>query len=1150
MPSLADAVEVRGRFARSANLERDAGRSEPLDGYLVTPRALDVIGRITDAALAGTAGGAWSLTGPYGSGKSSLGLLLHAAFGPAGPAREMALDRIAEASPEAAANLLAAHRHRGTERDGFQRGLVTADREPIAAALARCLASAAERERERGKTEVSRATATRFEGTRSRPTSAGAVVETARRLAAERPLLLVVDEFGKALEAVRDGGDADPYVLQQLAEAGQGTGLPIFLLTLQHLAFEDTLTGADAARRREWAKVQGRFEDVAYVETPAATRAMIASVFVHRDGAFESRSRRWAGREVRKLAALGIAVSDRETLAACYPLHPLAALVLPALTSRYGQHERTLFSFLAGPDPSGAAKFLERTAPPAARTPLPSLGLDAVYDYFVGGGAASAAALSQSSRWTEVATRLRDVHGLTRRQARLAKSIALLNLVSTGGTLRASREVLLLAEPRGEPDLAALEARGVITWRDFAGEYRIWQGAETDVRRLLETCRARLAPQALADLLATASPPPPAVAARHSAKNELLRVFAYRFAGSGDPPRRPDAFAPHDGEILLFVGPPESAPQTAVPEDGKPVVLALPNNVDELDRAAREAAAVRMALDEPAIAGDPVARGEFHERLVHARAAFDHTLAAAFRGDACRFFLLGPGGREELRGGRGSAALSRAADRAYPDTPVLRNEMLQRTDLTSQAAKARRELLDAMIERSAEKDLGLAGYGPEVAMYRAALLKTGLHRRAAGGGWEFQRPGRQGRLRPAWDVVAGDFFAEARFRRVNLRALTEALLLPPVGMKPGAAPVFLTAVLLAHRDEIALYEHGTFKPALTSELCERLVKNPAHFEIKHFAAAAGARAELIAALAGELGIRPQDPERQAGSLVAVLRRLVSAARRWERFTRRTERLGDDARAVRDALFTAVEPDVFLFETLPAALGLPPAEAGAKAYPEARRLAQRVAGAMAEVEGHREHLLTRLCDLLLEESGATAREAVVRQAAALGDGVLDPEVRAFVLTLANDAAESDQDWANAVATVVAKKAPAEWADADFDRFRHELKHRMAAFRRLVALHADARFHLAAGGPFSALQVTFTRPDGAEHLGVVTVRDAERSEASRALDAALDALAEVAGSKRRGTEALLAVLGERLIGAEAELAATDGAAIFPERKAAHG
>ena len=91
----------------------------------------------------------------------------------------------------------------------------------------------------------------------------------ARCLAEDAPLLLVIDEFGKNLEAIRDGGDADPYLLQQLAEAGQGSGLPIFLLTLQHLSFEEHLSGADAAQRREWAKVQGRFEDIAFVSQPA-----------------------------------------------------------------------------------------------------------------------------------------------------------------------------------------------------------------------------------------------------------------------------------------------------------------------------------------------------------------------------------------------------------------------------------------------------------------------------------------------------------------------------------------------------------------------------------------------------------------------------------------------------------------------------------------------------------------------------------------------------------------------------------------------------------------------------------------------------------------------------------------------------------------
>ena len=37
MAVLADHISVLDRFARSANLERDAGRPEPLDGYIVTP---------------------------------------------------------------------------------------------------------------------------------------------------------------------------------------------------------------------------------------------------------------------------------------------------------------------------------------------------------------------------------------------------------------------------------------------------------------------------------------------------------------------------------------------------------------------------------------------------------------------------------------------------------------------------------------------------------------------------------------------------------------------------------------------------------------------------------------------------------------------------------------------------------------------------------------------------------------------------------------------------------------------------------------------------------------------------------------------------------------------------------------------------------
>ncbi len=146
MPALGDSIEVGSRFARSANLERDLARPEPLDGYVLTGRGLDVVERIAAAAASGSAGGAWSLTGPYGSGKSSLALLLDAAFGGRSRLRRTALQLVDDASPAAADLIRRAHRRHGTLNRGFTRALATAAREPLAHTVARALNSAVLRE--------------------------------------------------------------------------------------------------------------------------------------------------------------------------------------------------------------------------------------------------------------------------------------------------------------------------------------------------------------------------------------------------------------------------------------------------------------------------------------------------------------------------------------------------------------------------------------------------------------------------------------------------------------------------------------------------------------------------------------------------------------------------------------------------------------------------------------------------------------------------------------------------------------------------------------------------------------------------------------------------------------------------------------------
>ena len=1154
MSTLMDRISVRARFARSANLERDLARREPLDGYVVTARALDVVERIAETAATGTAGGAWSLTGPYGSGKSSLALLVDAAFGGDSDTRRVALNLIDDASPEVEALIRGAHRRYGTETCGFHRGLVTAGREPLNRTVLWALYSAVLRSYgEIPSRKAFRASAAlkrelkdvESDDPKRTGPSPSALVDIARCLAEDVPLLLVIDEFGKNLEAIRDGGDADPYLLQQLAEAGQGSGLPIFVLTLQHLSFEDHLTGASSNQRREWAKVQGRFEDIAFVESASQSRALIGTVFDVHDDELRARIRRWANTQAKAMRQLGIAdLADPLTVASCYPLHPLAALVLPELCNRHGQHERTLFSFLAGHHAASASSFLAKTDLPTTG-PLPTMGLDTVYDYFVGSSALQIDKTGASGRWTEIATRLRDTHGLTPEQSLLAKAIALLNLVSTTGTLRASRTILALTGT--DNTLDELERAGVVTYRDFADEYRIWEGTDVDINLLLDTARQRVAKQPLIEIINKVDQPQPVVAARHSAEHDVLRVFSRRYAEASEQVEPCGAFSRYDGELLLVVSSGHEAPALDRPwAEAKPIVAAIPADLTTLDASAREIASVQIALEDPSVTDDWVAQRELGERLAQTRVGLDRALTDTFSSNSCRWVLLGPRGRE-LQGGRGSAALSEAADIAYSLTPRVRNEMLNRTELTSQGAKARGLLLTAMIEHGADADLGMDGYGPEVAMYRAFLKRTGLHGPdKRNDSMAFQKPADES-LQPAWGTLQEEF-KRSTSQRINLSEVYAALLLPPFGMKEGAIPVLVTAALIACSDEVAIYEHGTFKPLLTAELSERLVRNPGHFDIKHFANTTGARRQVIDALASQLELRPSFRKHRVANVLTVVGHLVSRISRLDNYTRHTHNLSPSTVRAREVLMEAVEPDNLLFASLPEALGFPPVSADLQEYVLAEAYAAGVVEALDELSNCFGRLLNEQLERLLETSAETSRMAVMGQAASLDGEVLDPEVRAFILSLANDTVESDTDWVKAVATVVAKKAPAEWSDDDLLRFWRDLHEKFAAFHRLLALHHDRRAH--GGEPFDAYRVTVTRSDGVEQPLLVEIDDELRPDAERALDATLKKFTEIAGSQRRAQHTLLALLGERLLPTSSSHSEDSNTSIILDTEAGYG
>ena len=184
-------------------------------------------------------------------------------------------------------------------------------------------------------------------------------------------------------------------------------------------------------------------------------------------------------------------------------------------------------------------------------------------------------------------------------------------------------------------------------------------------------------------------------------------------------------------------------------------------------------------------------------------------------------------------------------DRVYAQGPRIRNELVNRNRLSSQAAAARNKLFRHMLEgeqpagtRHPEVPAGARGLplrSPGRKSPRRDARRLGV--RAAR---RLRSPQPRARLEAAWTLLmAATEDAPAAFN-----ALADALAEPPIGMRRGIFPIMFLHYYVLHRYEIACYDEGVYTPTLTYEHLERLVRRPDLFAFQRFRIK-GVRADLF-----------------------------------------------------------------------------------------------------------------------------------------------------------------------------------------------------------------------------------------------------------------------------------------------------------------
>jgi hypothetical protein len=940
--ALSQWITVDRSVARSVNLERDAADRRLLERFQVTPTACDTLRRLADA-LEGESVNAWSLTGPYGTGKSAFCNFLIALSCGDHATRALCHDKLQKVDGKLSARMKVFVSPDSQQSPAIGVRAVSLY-ESLNSTLARGLASTlnampnhpTDNRWKQLRERVHVLSGKEWPATRDVVDVFGTLAEPTGRW-----IFLVVDELGKNLEfQAHDPERGDIFALQALAESKS-----VFLWVCLHQAFSSYSGALSRVQREEWQKIQGRFEDRPYIEPPTRSFALIRDALSIEppDTAHKEALTDWAQAMASAMSGItlvGLPQMDAETVRALYPFHPLAVYLIGELTRRFAQNDRTIFSFLASGESHAFTACLRRLES-GDKDRMPTLGLDMLYDYFSETGALRHADRSENQRWIEIHAMIASHGGMDPAKTKLLKTVGVLNLLSSVPGVLASEDMIHAALAtsyyRNKREIIAtlrglVEAR-ILLYREYAREYRLWEGSDFDLDREVLQARGRVALRPVAETLEEIVSRPNLVAARHSVQTGTLREFAVCWCTEDDLPaitKRPRAENDVDGTVWLMLGRRRTPNDfLEIAREGNPVIVGYAPCLDQVRQLMLEAAATRVACTAPQLERDGVARREARHRAAQAAQALLSFLDDAFSPSQGQVAWFAEGASREIRCQRGLSALaSDLCDRIYQQCPRINNEMLNVERISSMAA-ARNRVAEALANQYACEDLSLTGFGPEVAVYRTVIKDTGLHRKNAEGQWILSAPDKrlQPQLAAVWDVFDRMLAeAESAGQAVPVRKMLDTLKRPPFGLREGPAPLLLTHYLLVHADEVAVYEENVFKHFFGDAEVTLLMRRPELFSLRCYRPS-GIRSEVIRTYYQVVNTELKLADRVRNqTLLSVVVPLIEFLKSLPEYTRTTRTVSANALRLRNAIANARDPQQLLFRDVPEALGFSPVEA--------------------------------------------------------------------------------------------------------------------------------------------------------------------------------------------------------------------------------
>ncbi|WP_443947408.1 hypothetical protein ACJVDH_09890 [Pedobacter sp. AW1-32] len=735
-------------------------------------------------------------------------------------------------------------------------------------------------------------------------------------------LIIMIDEFGKFLEyAAEHAPEKELYFLQQLAEFVSKPEYNILLLTTVHQNFDAYAFGLQHTQRQEWAKVKGRFKELTFNE-PVEQLLKLAAEHLR------SITRKDANDEMLALELTDLFKRSKsfelaekltsEDALDLLPLDLLSANVLTLSLQRYGQNERSLFSFLISSDHTSISK-VSRSGR--------CFSLSHVYDYLLFNfySYLHSKYNPDYAAWKSIRNILDEVERSFDEQveelSKLVKSIGLLDLTAAQGSklnreflIRYARLCLSITDP--EPLIEKLTRRNIILYRTHLQRFTLNEGTSLDMQAALIAAAGKVDQvNDVAHLLKRYYSLPPVLAKNYTYETGTPRVFEFIITDklTFDQPG-----GEIDGFIYLLFNEKLSLEEVRAYSElqqGAPCLYVFYENSKTIRDLLFELEKLQKVKEENS--DDKVAVKLLNEGLEASQRTLNHFILGNLHSDNQNLKWVWNGREQTVANKRSfNQLLSVVCTTAYPHTPVFNNELLNKHKISPSIATARKNYFKALVKQWDQIDLGFEKekFPPEKTIY-LSLIKANHISISIG---EANLGDDANNFTPLWNKSI-EFLESARSGRKNILDFIEVLSARPFKIKQGLLSFWVPTFLFIKRDEFALFGENGYVPFMTEETLDLIIRYPERYEIKAFDIE-GMRLDLFNQYR-EFLQQSAAETLDNQTFIDTIRPFLSFYRQLPEFTKTTNKnLSKGAKALRKVITATEDLEQTFFEDFPQALG--------------------------------------------------------------------------------------------------------------------------------------------------------------------------------------------------------------------------------------